>query len=288
MGKLVHFQKFEDFQKDYESGEIKFDDLVFIKDTKTFWTHDTIYGAGPDDYISKEELEKAIDDLCKQLNSTPSEIVANIKSGGSVVLRKDLKVPDNKSLTMTKDVEVDLKNNSIGSYGGTRGDTIEIQKATVVLKNGIVEAPENQGDSGAVIAVMGNSNVTLENITINGSRCILNSASNNNIVIKSGTYTSPTSAECVYYSAGTNSKIIIEGGRFESEPYNGVYYTLNIKDSLITEGVDVRDFIEVRGGEFVNFNPANCNSEGPGTNFVAEGKTVQQIIEGSNTIYKVV
>lgn len=213
-----------------------------------------------------------------------------IKEGGGFKLNSDFEIPANYALTLTKDVVLDLNGYTISGVGhSTRGDIIEIQKSTVTLKNGTITNPQNSIENDAPVAVMGNSTVTIENMKVYGERCIMSTASNNNITIKSGEFVSPNQTECVYYSAGSNSKIIIEGGRFESKVEPGqTNFTLNIKDQLVTNGVDVRNFIEVRGGEFVNFDPSNCNSEGPGTNFVAEGKTVQILQEGSNKIYKVV
>ena len=284
-----------------------FDGHYYNSGTNVSWNGESWDPLGGDNIgYSKEEVDKIaeqlrdeyIELLTWEIPKTDSEIVSEIKKGGEVILYTNLTVPDNKSLTLSKlssdysvdgeisGISLDLGGNEIISSGGTRGDTVEIQKSNVILKNGKINSATVYNSSGACIAVMGQSNVILENLTVSGERCVLNSASGNTVTIKSGTYTSPNSAECVYYSAGNNSKIIIEGGRFESQPYNGTYYTLNIKDGLVTD--DVRDFIEVRGGEFVNFNPQDCDTEGKHTNFVADGKTVQIINEGSSKIYKIV
>ena len=46
--------------------------------------------------------------------------------------------------------------------------------------------------------------------------------------------------------------------------------------------------ITVKGGTFVNFNPADCQAEGAHTNFVADGYTVKSEAHGSDTWYTVV
>ena len=46
--------------------------------------------------------------------------------------------------------------------------------------------------------------------------------------------------------------------------------------------------IIVKGGTFVNFNPANCKAEGEGTNFVADGYKVVTETHGTDTWYTVV
>lgn len=78
-------------------------------------------------------------------------------------------------------------------------------------------------------------------------------------------------SDLIYASAG--GQVIINGGEFyPSQKQNGVvgtadkYTALNIKD----RDRDTTSII-VYGGKFHNFNPANNQSEGPGTNFVAAG-----------------
>ena len=70
------------------------------------------------------------------------------------------------------------------------------------------------------------------------------------------------------YAQG-NAQIIINGGRFEGKT---PAWLLNIYDE---DGETAK--IEVRGGEFVGFNPANNKAEGEETNFVADGyKSVEK------------
>ena len=78
-------------------------------------------------------------------------------------------------------------------------------------------------------------------------------------------------SDLIYASAG--GKVYIYGGEFyPNSMQEGVagtandYSALNIKDSDRATSE-----IVVYGGKFYNFNPADNVSEGPGTNFVAEG-----------------
>lgn len=78
-------------------------------------------------------------------------------------------------------------------------------------------------------------------------------------------------SDLIYASAG--GQVIINGGEFHpSQKQEGVtgtadkYTALNIKD----KDRDTSSIV-VYGGKFYNFNPADNKSEGPGTNFVAEG-----------------
>lgn len=78
-------------------------------------------------------------------------------------------------------------------------------------------------------------------------------------------------ADLIYASAG--GQVIINGGEFyPCEKQSGVsgtadkFTALNIKDKDRETSS-----IVVYGGKFYNFNPANNQSEGPNTSFVAEG-----------------
>ncbi len=96
-----------------------------------------------------------------------------------------------------------------------------------------------------------------------------------------------------YYCGGTVAQVekghlIINGGHFEVIPFGAPYgygYMLNCIDSAYKNGTAK---ITVKGGTFVNFNPADCKAEGAGTNFVAPGYTVVSEAHGSDTWYTVV
>ncbi len=68
---------------------------------------------------------------------------------------------------------------------------------------------------------------------------------------------------CIYASG--SGAIYINGGEFSTDaPWDGKYYVLNKKDKSDS-------ILEVTGGKFHNFNPADNASEGTGTNFVVDG-----------------
>lgn len=226
-------------------------------------------------------------------NADFNDILARIKKGEIVPLEDDVEIKSAWTLAFSKlyDTKVvfDLNGHYFFTQGNaTYGDAIQIQNCyDVTIKNGEIKAPTAAVEGNAAIAVMGNSNVVLENLTIKSERCVVNAKDNNNITIKSGTYTGLGVSEAVYFFSGSGSKIIIEGGVFKSEEaYKGKYYTLNIKDNLLTEGKDVRDFIEVRGGKFINYNPMESYSE-PNSpkNFVADGYVVGFYKDGEDKVY---
>ena len=118
------------------------------------------------------------------------------------------------------------------------------------------------------------------NVTINGEGSLIAedgyavwAAGNSNVVINGGYYFSPVSAVYAY----KNAAVAINGGTFKVDGTNnadgdcGQVYTLNLHDSYRETSS-----ISVNGGKYYNFNPANNYAEGANTNFVADGKTVEQ------------
>ena len=92
------------------------------------------------------------------------------------------------------------------------------------------------------------------------------------LTIESGTYIGTPSAVQV----GAYGTAYIKGGFFDCRPAGNVdedryRYTLNCLGDPYKNGTAK---IIVTGGTFVNFNPADNQAEGPGTNFVAEGYKV--------------
>ena len=94
-----------------------------------------------------------------------------------------------------------------------------------------------------------------------------------------------------YYGGGTavqvqEGELVINGGFFEVEPYSNPQYgnefLLNCLDSAYKAGTAK---ITVKGGTFVNFNPADNKAEGDGTNFVAEGYSVISEIKANGDVW---
>ena len=104
---------------------------------------------------------------------------------------------------------------------------------------------------------------------------------NGTIVINDGIYCNSTDGsergtDLIYASA--NGCIEINGGTFEAAKTE---WTLNVKDADWKAGTAK---IIVKGGKFKNFDPANNNAEGAGTNFVAEG--YKSVHEGDYYVVK--
>ena len=80
-----------------------------------------------------------------------------------------------------------------------------------------------------------------------------------------------------YYGGGTavqvqKGTLIINDGTFACEPYSnptyGYNFQINCIDGAYKNGTAK---VIIKGGTFINFNPADCKAEGVGTSFVANG-----------------
>lgn len=97
------------------------------------------------------------------------------------------------------------------------------------------------------------------------------------IIVNGGKFTSV--GECLFQSNA--GKIYIKGGEFNAA--KGSSFTLNHYDANRDNGL-----IEVTGGKFHNFNPADNASEGAGTNYLPAGYTVANIGDAAAPVYEVV
>ena len=105
------------------------------------------------------------------------------------------------------------------------------------------------------------------------------------VTIKNGTYVGNIHA--VYVYEGT---LIVEGGTFSvqqkySDATKADEFVLNCYDANRANGTAK---IIVKGGTFIDFNPADCQAEGAHTNFVADGYKVTSEVKAGHTYYTVV
>ena len=103
-----------------------------------------------------------------------------------------------------------------------------------------------------------------------------------NVVIKNGTFVGNIHA--VYVQKGT---AIIEGGTYSvQQKYPDAAkadgFVLNCYDANHANGTAK---IIVKGGSFINFNPADCWAEGAHTNFVADGYKVTSETKANGDVY---
>ena len=156
-------------------------------------------------------------------------LTASIRLEGNVTATVDL----NGHTVKVNWVDTESYAEVFGCYNGA---------TLTILGDGVVD-----GGSGS----MYNGAISTNNGTIN----IISGYFKAGLAIQDG---EETGTSLVY--ARTNGVINIYGGTFEAHPFEGVYYTLDILESeLATENAGK---INVYGGSFVNFDPANHTNDG--------------------------
>lgn len=174
-----------------------------------------------------------------------------IKNGGNVAVDADVEV---------------------SGMDGEANRTI-ISKPTTLQLNKKITSPYAMGNNNTnFTALLVAADTTINagedgGIDTRGGAYGINVISGANLVINGGTYYGGGTA--VQVQKGT---VTINGGHFAVEPFSddryGYNFLLNCIDDPYKDGTAN---IIVKGGTFVNFNPANCKAEGADTNFVAEG-----------------
>ena len=121
----------------------------------------------------------------------------------------------------------------------------------------------------ANVTIIGNGTVIVDDDT---DFYGVSTNSGKTITIKNGVFNG--NVTCLYAQKGT---IIVEDGSFEAYPYDDgkggdpYRFTANCLDANYKAGTAA---IQISGGTFKNFNPADNAAEGEHTNFVDEGHTV--------------
>lgn len=147
---------------------------------------------------------------------------------------------------------------------------------TTITNNNVITVSEDTEGNGVFMVTSGtltlNGKGTINGLGKNDWSMALWAKENGKIVINDGYFTnvgafSETDGEhfdLIY--ASDNAQIEINGGEFKCETPK---WTLNIKDNSRETAS-----IIVKGGKFHGFNPADCDTEGEHTNFVAPGYKV--------------
>ena len=174
--------------------------------------------------------------------ATEKELAAAAAAGGKFTLASDI--------TLTSTLAVS-ENMTLKLNGKTLKNKIDNAKTDVIV------VAEN-----ATLTIEGEG--TVEAVTGNDGYAVI---ADGTVIINGGTFKAGKDAEgaanAVVYVRG-NGKAYVNGGEFPNE--NNSAYVLNKKDADRATTT-----IEVKGGTFTGFNPANNAAEGAGTNFVVEG-----------------
>ena len=191
-----------------------------------------------------------------------------LKTGGNVEVESDIDT-GKETLKVTKDTTINMNGKEIKNT-----ENIWI---------------DNSGSDGnwSLISARNGANLTISG---NGTfKAKANDAmavdvqSGATLTIKNGTFIG--NVDAVYVENGT---AIIEGGFFDiQQKSNGTgeaqyRFMLNCYDANYKNGTAK---IIVKGGTFVNFNPANNAAEGAGTNFVAEGYSVIKETQANGDVW---
>lgn len=189
-------------------------------------------------------------EICSEVLSVDSaEALANaIAKGGNIIVTQNIDAPIGFAVTADTNITV---RGTISVSEDTEGNGVfMVTEGTLTL------------DGDGVINGLGNNNWSMA----------LWAKDNGHIIVNGGHYinvgaSSETDSEHfdLIYASG-NAQIEINGGEFQCETPK---WTLNIKDNSRETAS-----IIVKGGKFHGFNPADCDTEGEHTNFVAPGYKV--------------
>ena len=187
--------------------------------------------------------------------ATAAELVTAITAGGTVILVDDIVFAEGLKLN-ANDAKINLNGHKINYTGADVLFRIEGGKNLTIDgtedESAIVTNPTTLGTGGNGYVAL----VTEGSLTING-----------------GSYDAQGTCTVAQVSKG---KLIVNGGTFKvnmdkyTDANGEASYLLNCSDTPYKNGEAV---IEVNGGSFYKFNPANNAAEGTGTTFLAPGHT---------------
>ena len=197
-------------------------------------------------------------------SKTPEEqLVEAAEQGGTYSLGSDVQLTS--TLVVEKDFTLDLN-------GKTLSNPVVVRSAApatdvIVVKEGATLTIEGDGVVEAVSGYDGYAVIAEGEVVINGG------------TFKAGV-DADGAANAVVYARG-KGEVYVNSGYFPNDANSA--FVLNKKDADRATTT-----IEVKGGQFVNFNPANNAAETAGTNFMAKGYTVEAAEVDGKTVYTVV
>ena len=147
---------------------------------------------------------------------------------------------------------------------------------TTIVNNGEITIKEDTEGKGVFTVTNGTLTLdgkgTIDGLGKNDWSIAVWVKENGKVIINNGYFTNVGAKSVedsehfdLIYASG-NAQVEINGGEFKCETPK---WTLNIKDKDRATAS-----IVVKGGKFHGFNPSDCASEGPNTNFVAPGYKV--------------
>ena len=208
--------------------------------------------------ITEVLVEKGIAVLPNNTIETVADFLAELKSNGYIKLNSDVNL-NGPVIWEEGEAIVDLNGYSIkvGAFAESNGEILEGNSDSYAF-----------WVKGGKFTVNGKGSIETAAVTYSMNVW----AQGGEVYLNGGKYMNAGEGSDLIYASGTG-KIYISGGEFiPCGKQDGVpgtvdkYTALNIKDRDKANCV-----IEVTGGKFHNFNPADNRSENPKMNFVAEG-----------------
>ena len=184
-------------------------------------------------------------------NAEWGNLLSAAKNGGTLTLSADVVVPE--TIIIEKDLTLNLNGKTIKNELGTKASAVGTD--VIIVNEGSTLTIEGDGTIEAVSGNDGYAIIADGTVIINGG------------TIKSGIDQNNEPNAVVY--ARNNGEVYVNGGVFPNE--HNSKFVLNKKDAHRATTT-----IEVRGGKFYNFNPANNYAENPQESFLAEGYGVYE------------
>ena len=210
---------------------------------------------------------------------TSENLRADLAVGGTVVLGDDITVapeaPEEETglvpqMTVKEDTILNLNDRTLALDTSKTTGSLTYVPSLIAVNSGTLTLTGN----GTINAEAGNN--TSYGINVYGGTVVVNDGN--------------------YYGAMTTvqvqkGRLVINGGFFDLAPTvksvapEMAQYLINCIDENYKDGSAT---VEIKGGTFVNFNPADNGAEGEGTNFVADGYNVVTEQHGEDIWYTVV
>ena len=172
----------------------------------------------------------------------------------------------------------------------TVASSLSIKEPTTLNLNATIKTPDNMGNNKKNFTALIVDADTTINADDNGG---IDTGKNGGYGINVRNGAKLTINGGYYYGGGTavqvqKGELTINGGIFAVEPYDDPRYGYNFLINCIDSAYKNETAkIIVKGGVFVNFNPADNGAEGEHTNFVADGYTVvsREDEDSGDTLY---
>lgn len=206
---------------------------------------------------------------------TYDSVVANLTKGATVTLTEDYNIGKSNYSGLVIPVGTESVLN-LNGYTISNKNTSNSNKAALDVRGTLTINGDGTVYSTGSEMVRDESNSKCENAVVveQGGHLIINGGIYNVGKDKDGKCNSTIYVDIDIY--GRSGSVEINGGVFMNEEgSNGHAFVLNQNDKI------TKNCFSVKGGTFVGFNPADNNSDGAHTNYVAEGyRAVETTYDG--------